>query len=244
MKALCWNDKHSVSVDEVPDPKIEDPRDAIVRITTTCICGSDLHLFDGLVQTMERGDVMGHEPMGEVVEVGAEVRNIQVGDRVVIPFTISCGECFFCQRGLYSCCDKSNRNKEVAEKVYGYSPAGLFGYSHMFGGYQGGQAQFLRVPYADVGPIKIPEHLTDEQVVFLSDILPTGWMAAKNCDLQPGDTVAVWGRGTGGPDDDPQPVRAGGGASDLHGQRPRAAGDGARGRGRDDQLPERRRPGR
>lgn len=195
MKALVWNDKHTVSVEEVPDPKIEDPRDAIVRITTTCICGSDLHLFDGLVQTMKKGDVMGHEPMGEVVEVGSEVRNLKVGDRVVIPFTISCGECFFCQRGLYSCCDTSNPNKELAEKVYGYSPAGLFGYSHMFGGYQGGQAQFLRVPFADCGPVKIPEHLTDEQVVFLSDILPTGWMAAKNCEIRSGDTVAVWGAG-------------------------------------------------
>jgi threonine dehydrogenase-like Zn-dependent dehydrogenase len=195
MKALCWNGKHRVSVDEVPDPKIEHPRDAIIRVTTTCICGSDLHLYDGLVQTMERGDVLGHEPMGEVVELGPEVKNLKVGDRVVVPFTISCGECWFCQRGLYSACDNSNPNREIAEKMYGYSAAGLFGYSHMFGGYQGGQAQYLRVPYADVGPIKIPEHLPDEKVVFLSDIFPTGYMAAENCGIEPGDTIAIWGAG-------------------------------------------------
>src|SRR3978361_1294841 len=195
MKAICWQGKKDMRCEEVPDPRIEHPRDAIVRITTTCICGSDLHLYDGLVQTMERGDVMGHEPMGEVVELGPEVKNLSVGDRVVIPFTIACGECFFCQRGLYSCCDVSNRNKEIAEKVYGYSPAGLFGYSHMFGGYQGGQAQYLRVPFADVGPIVIPEELPDEKVVFLSDIFPTGYMAAENCNIQPGDTVAIWGGG-------------------------------------------------
>jgi threonine dehydrogenase-like Zn-dependent dehydrogenase len=195
MKALCWNGKHSVSIEDVPEPIIEHPRDAIIRITTTCICGSDLHLYDGLVQTMERGDVLGHEPMGEVVEVGPEVTNLNVGDRVVVPFTISCGNCIYCQRGLFACCHNSNRNKVIAEKIYGYSPAGLFGYSHMLGGYAGGQAQFLRVPFADVGPIKIPEHLPDEQVVFLSDIFPTGYMAAENCAIEPGDIVAVWGCG-------------------------------------------------
>lgn len=195
MKALCWNGKHHVAVQEVPDPKIEHPRDAIIRITSTAICGSDLHLYDGLVQTMEYGDVLGHEPMGEVVEVGPEVTNLKVGDRVVVPFTISCGDCWACKKQLFSCCDTSNRNAEIAEKVYGYSPAGLFGYSHMFGGYQGGQAQYLRVPFADVGPIKIPEHLPDEKVLFLSDIFPTGYMAAENCNIEPGDTVAIWGAG-------------------------------------------------
>lgn len=195
MKALCWNGKHKVAVEEVPEPKIEHPRDAIIRVTSTAICGSDLHLYDGIVQTMKAGDVLGHEPMGEVVEVGAEVTNLKVGDRVVVPFTISCGECFFCKKTLYAACDNSNRNYEIAEKMYGYSPAGLFGYSHMFGGYAGGQAQFLRVPFADVGPIKVPDHLSDEQVLFLSDIFPTGYMAAENCNLEGGDTVAIWGAG-------------------------------------------------
>lgn len=195
MKALCWNGKHLVSVEEVPDPTIEHPRDAIIRVTSTCICGSDLHLYDGLVQTMQRGDILGHEPMGEVVEVGSEVKNLQVGDRVVVPFVIACGECLYCQKGLYSCCDVSNRNKEIAEKVYGFSSAGFFGYSHMFGGFAGGQAEYLRVPFADVGPIKIPAHLPDEKVVFLSDILPTGYMAAENCNIQGGDVVAIWGAG-------------------------------------------------
>lgn len=195
MKALCWNGKHQVSVEEVPDPKIEHPRDAIIRVTTTCICGSDLHLYDGLVQTMERGDVLGHEPMGEVVEVGPEVTNLKVGDRVVVPFTISCGECFFCKKQLFAACDNSNPNREMLDKLYGYGAAGLFGYSHMYGGYAGGQAQYLRVPFADVGPIKIPEHLPDEKVVFLSDIFPTGYMAAENCNIEPGDTIAIWGAG-------------------------------------------------
>lgn len=195
MKALRWNDKHQVAVEEVPDPKIEGPRDAVIKVTTTCICGSDLHLYDGLNPTMERGDVLGHEPMGEVVELGSEVKNLNVGDRVVVPFTISCGECLFCKRGLFSCCDVSNRNKEIAEKAYGYSPAGLLGFSHMFGGFAGGQAQYLRVPFADVGPIKIPEHLPDDKVVFLSDIFPTGYMAAENCAIEPGDIVAIWGAG-------------------------------------------------
>ncbi|HEX8234666.1 MAG TPA: zinc-dependent alcohol dehydrogenase [Abditibacteriaceae bacterium] len=195
MKALCWNGKHQIAVQEVPDPKIEHPRDAIIRITSTAICGSDLHLYDGLVQTMQKGDVLGHEPMGEVIEVGPEVGNLKVGDRVVVPFTISCGDCLFCKQTLYSLCDNSNPNREITEKVYGSAPAGLFGYSHMFGGYAGGQAQYLRVPFADIGPIKIPENLPDEQVLFLSDIFPTGYMAAENCNIQPGDIVAVWGAG-------------------------------------------------
>jgi threonine dehydrogenase-like Zn-dependent dehydrogenase len=195
MKALVWNNKHQVAIENVPEPKIEHPRDAIIRVTSTAICGSDLHLYDGLVQTMKQGDVLGHEPMGEVVELGAEVTNLKVGDRVVVPFTISCGHCLFCERNLYSLCDESNPNREITEKVYGHAPAGLFGYSHMFGGYAGGQAQYLRVPYADVGPIKIPEHLPDEKVLFLSDIFPTGFMAAENCNIQPGDIVAIWGAG-------------------------------------------------
>lgn len=195
MKALCWNGKHQVAVQEVPDPKIEHPRDAIIRVTSTAICGSDLHLYDGLMQTMEYGDVLGHEPMGEVIEVGSEVSNLKVGDRVVVPFTIACGDCLFCNRQLFSCCDNSNRNAEIAAKAYGFSSAGLFGFSHMFGGYAGGQAQYLRVPYADVGPIVIPEHLPDEKVLFLSDIFPTGYMAAENCSIEPGDIIAIWGAG-------------------------------------------------
>jgi threonine dehydrogenase-like Zn-dependent dehydrogenase len=184
-----------VAVQEVPDPRIEHPRDAIIRISSSAICGSDLHLYDGLIQTMEKGDVLGHEPMGEVVEVGSAVANLKMGDRVVVPFTIACGDCLFCRRELYSCCDTSNPNRELPEKLYGASPAGLFGYSHMLGGYAGGQAQYLRVPFADVGPIKIPEHLSDEKVLFLSDIFPTGYMAAENCSIQPGDVIAVWGAG-------------------------------------------------
>jgi threonine dehydrogenase-like Zn-dependent dehydrogenase len=195
MKALVWNGKHKVAVESVPDPKIEHPRDAIIKVTSTAICGSDLHLYDGLVQTMQKGDVLGHEPMGEVIEVGPEVTNLKVGDRVVVPFTISCGECFFCKKTLYSACDNSNPNGELTEKLYGQPTAGLFGYSHMYGGYAGGQAEYLRVPFADVGPIAIPEELTDEQVLFLSDIFPTGWMAAENCAIEQGDTVAIWGAG-------------------------------------------------
>lgn len=195
MKALCWNGKHDVAVQDVPDPKIEEPRDVVIRVTSTAICGSDLHLYDGLVQTMQPGDVLGHEPMGEVVEVGPEAGDWKVGDRVVVPFTISCGHCLFCRQSLYSLCDESNPNGELTEKLYGAPAGGIFGYSHMFGGYAGGQAQYLRVPYADVGPIKIPEELSDEQVLFLSDIFPTGYMAAENCDIQPGDTIAVWGAG-------------------------------------------------
>jgi threonine dehydrogenase-like Zn-dependent dehydrogenase len=195
MKANCWFGKHSLGVQDVPDPEIVNPRDAIVRITSTAICGSDLHLYNGLIPTMERGDVLGHEFMGEVVEVGRGVRNLAAGDRVVVPFCIACGDCFFCKRQLYSCCENSNPNAWMAEKMFGHSPAGLFGYSHMLGGYAGGQAQYARVPFADVGPLKVPDGMDDEQVLFLSDIFPTGYMAAENCDIQPGDTIAVWGCG-------------------------------------------------
>lgn len=195
MKALCWHGANDVRVDNVPDPTIINPRDAIVKITSTAICGSDLHLYDGFIPTMQSGDIMGHEFMGEVVELGSEVKNLKKGDRVVIPFTISCGSCFFCNRDLWSLCDNSNPNAGLAEKIYGHSPAGLFGYSHLTGGYAGGQAEYARVPFADVGPLKIPDGLSDEQVLFLTDIFPTGYMAAENCDIQPGDTVAVWGCG-------------------------------------------------
>jgi threonine dehydrogenase-like Zn-dependent dehydrogenase len=195
MKALCWHGTEDVRVDTVPDPKIQNPSDAIIKITSTAICGSDLHLYDGLVPTMRDGDVLGHEPMGEVVEVGSDVHKLKKGDRVVVPFTISCGKCFFCQKGLFSLCDNSNPNAEIAQKVMGQSPAGLFGYSHMLGGFAGGQAEYLRVPFADVGPVKIPESLSDEQVLFLSDIFPTGYMAAENAEIQPGDAVAIWGAG-------------------------------------------------
>lgn len=195
MKALCWHGTGDVRVDQVPDPKIEDPRDAIIKITASGICGSDLHLFDGFMPTMESGDILGHEPMGEVVEVGSAITNLKKGDRVVVPFVIACGSCFFCQKKLYSCCDTSNPNAEIARKAMGHSPAGLFGFSHMLGGFPGGQAEYLRVPFADVGPLKIESDLPDEMVVFLSDIFPTGYMAAENCGIEPGDTVAVWGCG-------------------------------------------------
>ena len=195
MKAVCWHGANDVRVDTVPDPKILNPRDAIIKITSTAICGSDLHLYNGFIPTMEPGDILGHEFMGEVVEVGREVKNLKVGDRVVVPFTISCGNCFFCQRDLSSLCDNSNPNAWMAEKLYGHSPSGLFGYTHLFGGYAGGQAEYVRVPFADVGPFKIPDGLTDEQVLFLTDIFPTGYMAAENCNIQPGDTVAIWGCG-------------------------------------------------
>lgn len=195
MKALCWQGTGKVTVENVPDPTIFNPRDCIVRITTTAICGSDLHLFDGFIPTMEAGDILGHEFMGEVVEIGREVKRVKVGDRVVVPFTISCGKCFFCNKSLWSLCDNTNPNAWIAEKVYGYSGSGLFGYSHMYGGYPGGQAQYARVPFADVGPLVIPPGLPDERVLFLSDILPTAYMAAENCGVQPGDTIAVWGCG-------------------------------------------------
>jgi threonine dehydrogenase-like Zn-dependent dehydrogenase len=195
MKAACWNGKHNVQVMSVPDPSIINPRDAIVKITTTAICGSDLHLYDGYIPTMEKGDILGHEFMGEVVELGSAVKNLKKGDRVVVPFTIACGNCFFCKRDLWSACDNSNPNAATAEALYGFSGSGLFGYSHMMGGYAGGQAEYVRVPFADVGPLPIPDELDDEQVLFLSDIFPTGYMAAENCNIQPGDTVAVWGCG-------------------------------------------------
>jgi threonine dehydrogenase-like Zn-dependent dehydrogenase len=195
MRALCWHGKSDVRVDNVPDPKIQDAGDAIIRVTSTAICGSDLHLYDGYMKTMEKGDVLGHEPMGVVVEVGSGVKKLNVGDRVVVPFTISCGKCFFCERGLFSLCDTSNPNAEMARAVMGHSPAGLFGYSHMLGGFAGGQAEYLRVPYADVGPIRIPDGIPDDKVLFLSDIFPTGYMAAINADIEAGDTVAVWGCG-------------------------------------------------
>lgn len=195
MKALCWHGANDVRVDNVPDPTIINQRDAIVKITSTAICGSDLHLYNGFIPTMQSGDIMGHEFMGEVVELGSQVKNLKKGDRVVIPFTISCGSCFFCNQDLWSLCDNSNPNAGLAEKIYGHSPAGLFGYSHLTGGYAGGQAEYVRVPFADVGPLKIPDGLSDEQVLFLTDIFPTGYMAAENCDIKPGDTVAVWGCG-------------------------------------------------
>jgi threonine dehydrogenase-like Zn-dependent dehydrogenase len=195
MKALCWYGTHTVRVENVPDPKIINPRDAIVKVTTTAICGSDLHLYDGYIPSMEKGDILGHEFMGEIVEVGREVNNLRKGDRVVVPFTIACGHCFFCQQGLWSLCDNSNPNAALAEGMYGYSASGLFGYSHIYGGYAGGQAEYVRVPYADIGPIKVPDELSDEQVLFLSDIFPTGYMAAENCSIQRGDTVAIWGCG-------------------------------------------------
>jgi threonine dehydrogenase-like Zn-dependent dehydrogenase len=195
MKAVCWHGANDVRVDNVPDPKILNPRDAIIKITSTAICGSDLHLYDGYIPTMQSGDILGHEFMGEVVEVGTEVKRVKVGQRVVVPFTIACGNCFFCQRDLWSLCDNTNPNAWMVEKMYGHSPSGLFGYSHMMGGYAGGQAQYARVPHADVGLLEIPDGLSDEQVLFLTDIFPTGYMAAENCNIQPGDTIAVWGCG-------------------------------------------------
>ena len=195
MKANCWYGKRDVRVEEVNDPKILNRRDAIVKITSTAICGSDLHLYNGFIPTMEKGDILGHEFMGEVVETGSDVKNLITGDRVVVSFPISCGNCFFCQKQLFSLCENSNPNAPIAQKLFGHSPAGLYGYSHMLGGFAGGQAEYARVPYADVGTIKIPEGLPDEKVLFLSDIFPTGYMAVENCDIQPGDTVAVWGCG-------------------------------------------------
>ncbi|MBA4160103.1 MAG: glutathione-dependent formaldehyde dehydrogenase, partial [Gemmatimonadetes bacterium] len=195
MKALCWHGTNDVRIDNVPDPKILNPRDAIVRITSTAICGSDLHLYNGYIPSMQEGDILGHEFMGEVIEVGPEIRNLQIGDRVVVPFPISCGTCFFCERTEFSLCDNSNPNAAAAEKLWGHSPAGLFGYSHLTGGYAGGQAEYVRVPFADVGPFKIEDGISDDQVLFLTDIFPTGYQAAEFCEIQPGDTIAVWGCG-------------------------------------------------
>jgi len=195
MKANCWEGKRKLRVETVPDPEILNSRDAIVRITSTAICGSDLHIYNGFIPTMERGDILGHEFMGEVMEVGRDVKNLKVGDRVVVPFPIACGACVSCRRGLFSLCENSNPNAWMAEKLWGHSPAGLFGYSHMLGGFAGGQAEYARVPFADVGPIKIPAGIPDDKVLFLSDIFPTGYMGAEMCDIKPGDVIAVWGCG-------------------------------------------------
>ena len=195
MRATSWYGKHDVRVEHVPDPQILNQGDAIVRITSTAICGSDLHMYNNFVPTMKQGDILGHEFMGEVVEVGREVKNLKIGDRVVVPFPIACGKCGFCQAQAFSLCENSNPNAWIAEKLMGHSPSGIFGYSHMTGGFAGGQAEYARVPFADVGPIKVPNHLSDEQVLFLSDIYPTGYMGAEMCDIKPGDTIAIWGCG-------------------------------------------------
>jgi len=195
MKATCWTGKNKVEVRDVPDPKILSDRDAIVKITSTAICGSDLHLYQGYNPAMEPGDILGHEFMGEVMEVGKGVANLKVGDRVVVPFPIACGNCSQCKRGLFTCCENSNPNAHIAEKLLGHTCCGIFGYSHLTGGFAGGQAEYARVPFADVGPLKVPSHLSDEDVLFLSDILPTGFMGADMCNIEPGDTIAVWGCG-------------------------------------------------
>jgi len=195
MKAVVYHGVHDVRVEEVPDPKIVNPHDAIVRVTLTAICGSDLHLYDGYIPTMMKGDILGHEFMGEVVETGADVRTLKAGDRVIVPFDIACGRCFFCEHEQGSLCDNTNPNAWMADALYGYSGAGLYGYSHLYGGYAGGQAQYVRVPFADVNPMKIPDGIPDEKVLFLTDIFPTGYQAAEQCGIEPGDTVAVWGCG-------------------------------------------------
>jgi len=195
MRATCWMGKTDVQVQQVPEPKILNERDAIVRISSTAICGSDLHLYNGFVPTMKSGDILGHEFMGEIVETGSAVKNLKAGDRVVVPFPISCGACAQCRRSLFSLCENTNPNAWMAEKLWGYSPAGIYGYSHLTGGYPGGQSEYARVPFADVNPLKIPAGMSDEQVLFLSDILPTGYMGAEMCNIQPGDTIAVWGCG-------------------------------------------------
>jgi threonine dehydrogenase-like Zn-dependent dehydrogenase len=196
MRALRWYGKGDVRVETVPDPIIEEPRDAIVKVTSCAICGSDLHLYDHFMVGLEKGDILGHEFMGEVVEVGKEVNGkLKVGERVVVPFTIFCGECDQCRKGNFSVCERTNRKKENADKMFGHSTAGLFGYTHLTGGYSGGQAEYVRVPFADCTHIKVPENLTDEQVLFLGDIFPTGWQAAAQCDIQSTDTVAIWGCG-------------------------------------------------
>jgi threonine dehydrogenase-like Zn-dependent dehydrogenase len=195
MRANCWYGKKDVRVEQVPDPKILNRRDAIVKISSTAICGSDLHLYNGFMPTMQKGDILGHEFMGEIVETGPDVHDRKVGDRVVVSFPISCGKCFFCQQELYTLCENSNPNAWMAEKMFGHSTCGIYGYSHLTGGFAGGQAEYARVPFADVGTLKIPDGLDDEQVLFLTDIFPTGYMGAEMCDIQPGDTVAVWGCG-------------------------------------------------
>jgi len=195
MKAVCWYAPEDVRVESVPDPTILNPHDAIVEVSSTAICGSDLHLYNGYIPTMKKGDIIGHEFMGKVVEVGPEVKTIARGDRVVVPFTVSCGRCYYCEHGQASLCDNSNPNAWMTEKLYGYAGGGLYGYSHMLGGYAGGQAQYVRVPFADSGPLKVPETIGDDKLLFLSDIFPTGYQAAENCDIEPGDVVAVWGCG-------------------------------------------------
>jgi len=195
MKANCWEGKQKVRVETVPDPRILSDGDAIVKVTSTAICGSDLHLYNGLIPSMQKGDVLGHEFMGEVVETGRAVKELKVGDRVVVPFPIACGQCTMCHEKLFSLCENSNPNAWMAEALWGHSPSGLFGYSHILGGFAGGQAEYVRVPFADVGPIKVPNGLRDEQVLFLSDIFPTGYMGAEMCDIKPGKVIAVWGAG-------------------------------------------------
>jgi threonine dehydrogenase-like Zn-dependent dehydrogenase len=195
MKALVWHGKQDIRYETVPDPEIEHPRDAIIKVTSCAICGSDLHLFHNMIPGMKPGDIVGHEMMGEVVEVGSENKALKAGDRIVVPFTIICGECDQCKRGNFSVCERSNRNGELADTVFGHRTAGLFGYTHLTGGYPGGQAEYLRVPFADTTHIKVPSSLTDEQVLFLGDIFPTGWQGAVQCDIQPTDTVAIWGAG-------------------------------------------------
>lgn len=195
MRAVCWEGARHVQVEKVPDPKILSSHDVILKVTSTAICGSDLHLYDGVIPTMQKGDILGHEFMGEVVDIGSGIRKLKVGDKVVVPFNISCGHCFFCGREEYSLCDNSNPKPELVNKVYGHGGAGMFGYSHMYGGYAGGQAEYVRVPYGDVGPLVVPKDMDDDKLLFLSDIFPTGYMSAVNCNIQPGDTVAVWGCG-------------------------------------------------
>ncbi|MFN2361624.1 MAG: zinc-dependent alcohol dehydrogenase [Marinobacter sp.] len=195
MRAVCWHGTEDVRVETVRDPEIINPRDAIVRVTSTAICGSDLHLYNGRIPAMKKHDILGHEFMGEIVELGSGVKNLKKGDRVVVPFTIACGGCYFCSNDLYSLCDNSNPKAVMAEKLWGHSPCGIFGFSHLLGGYSGGQAEYVRVPFADIGPMKVPSHLEDDQVLFLTDVFPTGYMAAENCDIKPGHVVAVWGCG-------------------------------------------------
>ncbi|KND55713.1 Threonine dehydrogenase and related Zn-dependent dehydrogenase [Candidatus Paraburkholderia schumanniana] len=195
MKALTWHGKKDIRYETVPDPRIEHGRDAIIKVSTCAICGSDLHLFDGFMPGMKSGDIMGHEFMGEVVKVGRDNSGLKIGDRIVVPFTIICGECDQCKRGNFSVCERTNRNRDAADKLFGHTTAGLFGYTHLTGGYPGGQAEYVRVPFADKTHVKVPDLLTDEQVLFLGDIFPTGWQAAVQCEIEPTDTVAIWGAG-------------------------------------------------
>ncbi len=198
MKAVCWTGINDVRVEKVPDPALLNPRDAIVKVRATTICGSDLHLYDGYIPSVFKGDILGHEFMGEVVEVGSKVKNLKAGDRVIVPSVISCGDCLYCKKGQFSLCDNSNPKPAMAEKLWGHATCGIFGYSHMMGGYAGSHAEYIRVPFADVGPRKVPEGLSDEQALFISDAFPTGFMGADLCNIQPGDTVAVWGCGAVG----------------------------------------------